>query len=95
MLYRIFRRTDANARYLLTVASDVDVKGTFEDAAREWADRYAPGGVSELDLMIGRFSTNPNRIGELFPIKLKRSPSPWVRVNTYTPDCTCDEDDNF
>lgn len=94
MIYRIFRRTDANARYFLPLKYDVDTKGTFETAARMWADLYAPAGVRELDLMVGRFSAN--RIGELFPIKLKRSPSPWVRVNTYTPDCTCDEEkDDF
>jgi hypothetical protein len=82
VLYRIFRRSLGETTYKLQEPSDIEVEGRWEAAAVEWARRYAPKGVDELDLMVTRFISS--KIGEMQRVRLRRNLNPWVIVQQAT-----------
>jgi hypothetical protein len=83
LLYRIFKLNTSRNFYTVQ-GGDVEVKGTAEVAAVEWAWRHYKGAEEKLDLMIARFGSN--RIIEMRHVVLSRGAPPWRVVSIFEDD---------
>lgn len=97
MTYRIFK-FNANTRTFTrrhSQADDITVKGSFDEAAIEWATTMYGGTGIELVLLVARFGSSA--IDEIRYVRLVRNTPPWSVASMSVTDLANlydDEDEN-